>query len=78
MMPDNAAYGSSFEIIFKASDRDKNKFTQAYYAYYKSGDADKLPVLGDILAEYDGEWEYVVPDDAPQADKDKPEGKRYI
>jgi hypothetical protein len=67
VMPEDAADGSSFDIVFKGSDGDKNKNTQAYYATYLSGPGERQ-ALGDILASYDGKWERVLPSN-PQADQ---------
>lgn len=60
-MPDNAAIGSSFELVFKANEIDKNRNTQAYVTqFYATPDDYKNPnkpiTVGDMIIKYDGEW----------------------
>lgn len=78
IMPDNVEIDSSFTLKFEGSNRDKNRNTQAYYASYASGPEDKELKIGDIMTKYDGEWDYMIPDDASADVKANPEGKGYL
>lgn len=60
MIPEDAAVGSSFEIIFKGNSKEKSKFTSAYVAMYY-GKADEKLEVGDMLAKYDGKWKRMMP-----------------
>lgn len=37
-----------------------------------------MPAIGDLLTKYDGEWDYMVPDNAPASIKENPVGKGYL
>lgn len=62
IMPSNVAVDSSFEISFKGSE-NTNRNVQAYVAQYSSS-PDEMPSIGDVMAQYDGDWTYFVPADA--------------
>lgn len=37
-----------------------------------------MPAIGDLLTKYDGEWDYMVPENAAASIKANPVGKGYL